>query len=148
MMRYVYLAVGPLLVIAVGAWLVLSLPEEDIKDSAKISRKTDSVSLPSGLGVELQEMLRENAGQGLIYRFRFVAPDFEQTEDVESVVADLEYLCTRYALPRLENAGPAPGQIIISLSDKPSEFGQYHPDVVQVFEAFRVEDGACIWEMF
>lgn len=147
-MRFVYLAVGPLLVLAVGGWLVLSLPEEDVKDSAKLSREADRLSLPSGLEVELQEMLREHSGEGLVYRFRFLAPEFKQTDDVERVVADLEHLCSQFALPRLADTGPLPGQIIVSLADKPSEFGKYDPAVLQVFEAFRVEDGGCIWEVF
>ena len=61
-------------------------------------------------------------------------------------MADLEHLCNAYALPKIaDNTGPKPNQIIISLADKPSKFGQFDADVTQVFEAYRVESGACIW---
>ena len=146
MKRLLWLAVGPLFVIGVGAWLIWVLPEEETKD-IKRSAKAGLV-LPSGLEVELQEMLWDRPGQGLVYRFRFVAPAFEQTNDMDQVMGDLEYLCTSYALPKLADTGPLPNQVIISLADKPSEFGQFDPSVTQVFEAYRVEDGACIWEMF
>ncbi|QGY00315.1 hypothetical protein EI983_05660 [Roseovarius faecimaris] len=124
----------------------MSLPEEEVKDSARSG--SAGVSLPSGLEAELQEMLWDRPGQGLVYRFRFVAPAFEQTDDVERTMTDLEHLCTHFALPKLANTGPLPNQIIISLADKPSEFGQYDENVVQVFEAFRVENDTCIWEVF
>jgi len=53
-----------------------------------------------------------------------------------------------YALPRLSNIGPQPGRVVISLADRPSEFGVYDPAVIQVFEAYRSEVDTCIWEMF
>ena len=64
------------------------------------------------------------------------------------MTADLEWLCTEYALPRIADIGPRPGRVVISLADRPSTFGVHDPDVVQVFEAFRPEDGTCNWEMF
>ena len=147
MKRVLWLAVGPVLVVAVGLWLVLVLPEDEDKAS-KEAGKAGVVTLPSGLQAELQEMIWNQPGQGLVYRFRFVAPDFKPGEDMDALMADMEHLCTRFALPKIASTGPAPNQIIISLADKPSEFGQFDPDVTQVFEAYRVETGACIWEMF
>ncbi len=41
-----------------------------------------------------------------------------------------------------------PAQIFISISDRPVEFGTKDPDAAQVFEAYRPEDGTCIWEGF
>lgn len=147
MKRLVWLAAGPLVVIAVGLALMLALPEEEVKgDYPRVGK--EGVILPSGLEAELQEMLWDRPGQGLVYRFRFVAPAFEQTENMEQVMGDLEYLCTHYALPKLANTGPMPNQVIVSLADKPSEFGEFDPDVTQVFEAYAVKDGTCIWEMF
>lgn len=108
----------------------------------------EGIALPSGLRAELQEMIWNRPGQGLTYRFRFVAAGFSETQDVEMVMADLHYLCTNFALDRLANTGPMPGQVIVSLADRPSEFGTFDPDVTQVFEAFRIENGTCIWEVF
>ena len=108
----------------------------------------DMVELPSGLRASLQEMIWNRPGQGLTYRFRFVAEGFAETDDIDQVMADLHYLCTHYALDRLSVTGPAPRQVVISLADRASEFGTYDPDVTQVFEAYRIEEDACIWEVF
>ena len=110
--------------------------------------KEESLVLPSGLGAVLHEMLWDRPGGGLVYRFRFVAPEFTGNEDFDALSADLEHLCNNYALPRLSNTGPKPARIIVSLADKPSPFGQFDPAVIQIFESYSVEDGACIWEMF
>ena len=108
----------------------------------------EAFDLPSGLTAQLQEMLWDRPGGGLVYRFRFVAPDFTGVADFDTVMGDLAFLCAEFALPKLANTGPQPSQIIISLADKPSEFGVYNPDVTQVFEAYSVENGTCIWEVF
>ena len=110
--------------------------------------KEERLVLPSGLEATLQEMLWDRPGSGLVYRFRFVAPDFTGEEDLESIMNDREYLCSTYALPRLAGTGPQPGRIVVSLADKPSEFGRFDPGVTQVFEAYAIENGVCIWEMF
>ena len=112
----------------------------------------EALPLPSGLTARVQEVLTDRPGLGLTYRFRFVAEGFAGvggTEtQLESVLADLIWLCESYALPRLANIGPVPAQVVISLADQPSEFGVFDPDVIQVFEAYRPREGACIWEMF
>ena len=106
------------------------------------------VTLPSGLMAELYEMLTDETGPVPVRRFRFVAPDFATPESFEAVMADLAYLCAEIALPRLAEADPMPGRVIVSLADQPSEFGKFNPDVIQVFEAYDIENGTCIWEMF
>jgi len=145
MRRFLWLAVGPLLVVGVGVWLMVVLPEEG-KPTKRMGKS--GVVLPSGLEAELQEMIWDQPGQGLVYRFRFVAPAFEKADDMDIVMADLEFLCTNFALPKLANTGPMPNQVVVSLADKPSEFGQFDATVTQVFEAYSVKSGTCIWEMF
>ncbi|WP_254054605.1 DUF6497 family protein [Roseovarius sp. EL26] len=110
----------------------------------------EAVILPSGIEVYLQEMLWDRPAGGLAYRFRFVSPDFtEGKTELGSVQADLDYLCDSYALPRVAVVvGPKPSQIIVSLADQPSEFGVFDAEVVQVFEAYRIEGDACVWEAF
>lgn len=105
------------------------------------------IPLPSGLQAQLQEMLWDRPGGGLVYRFRFVAPDFTGEESFEAQAADLEHLCNDYAIERLAEIGPVPSRIVISLADRPSDFGQFDPDVAQVFESFSLEEERCIWEM-
>ena len=64
------------------------------------------------------------------------------------VSAALEPLCKAQALANAPNAEAEGATIIVSIGDKPSEFGVPDPDVVQVFEAYTVENGTCIWEVF
>lgn len=113
-------------------------------------KEQEAVRLPSGIEVYLQEMLWDRPGEGLAYRFRFVSPEFSnEGAELENVQADLDYLCQSFALPRVSNdVGPIPSQIIVSLADKPSEFGVFDESVAQVFEAYRVENDSCIWEAF
>ena len=143
MKRWLWIAVGPALVLLVGVWLASVLTAEKTPEKAN-----SGLILPSGLNAEFQEMIRDVPGQGLTYRFRFVASAFRADENMDALMADLEHLCTRYALPKISSTGPTPNQIVISLADKPSQFGQFDPQVTQVFEAYRVENDSCIWEMF
>jgi len=126
---------------ALALWASAAAAQQD-------EAKEERLVLPSGLEAQLQEMLWNEPGIGLVYRFRFVAPDLTGQEDFETTMTDLEYLCNSYAVPRLSNIGPQPRQIVISIADQASEFGVINPDVTQVFEAYRLDQGGCIWEMF
>ncbi|MEO0752579.1 MAG: DUF6497 family protein [Pseudomonadota bacterium] len=100
------------------------------------------VEMPSGLTGHLQEIIVDDAAAR--YRFRFVAPAFSTGAGLETVAADLDHLCAEIALSEV----PEGAQIIISLADQPSEFGVAAPNVTQVFEAYRAENGRCMWEEF
>ena len=114
-----------------------------------LSEAGDDVVLPSGLTAYLQEMLWDRPGGGLVYRFRFVAPEFvADLQDFDVTRSDLEYLCNVVALPKLPNIGPEPSQIVISLADRESEFGVIDADLGQVFEAYSVQGATCVWEVF
>lgn len=104
--------------------------------------------LPSGLEAALQEVLRQEDGGAPVWRFRFVAPGLDRSAGLDVVSADLEFLCNGVALKQAPEAGAQGATIIISVGSKASEFGVPDPDVVQVFEAYRVENGTCIWEVF
>ncbi|MCH2095041.1 MAG: DUF6497 family protein [Rhodobacteraceae bacterium] len=108
-----------------------------------------ALEVPSGQPVEFHEMIWNQPGSGLTYRFRFIAPELGQTgRGFDDVAADFEYLCNVYALPRLSSIGPKPTDIIISMASEPTDFGQPSPEVTQFFEAFSLKDGLCIWEYF
>ena len=68
--------------------------------------------------------------------------------DFDTASADMQFLCDSFALPRIAAQGPHPEQVIISLSDVAVAFGEAAPEATQYFEAFRIEDGACIWEIY
>ena len=109
------------------------------------------IAVPSGQVVTLQDTVMNAPGpMGTVARFRFVAPGIAAGGgvDFETAAADMLHLCQSYALQRLDGVVPVPSQVIISLADRAVEFGEAHPDVTQFFEAYRIEDGACIWEAF
>ncbi|MDP4032211.1 MAG: DUF6497 family protein [Pseudorhodobacter sp.] len=110
------------------------------------------IAVPSGQPVTLQDVVWNAPGlAGLTLRFRFLAPQIARVGgsiDFDTAVADMQALCNSYALPRLADMGPVPAQIIISLSDIAVPFGMAMPEATQFFEAFSVQDGVCIWEVF
>jgi hypothetical protein len=110
------------------------------------------VEVPSGQPVHFLEVVRDARGTaGLTFRFRFVAPEIARAEgsvDFETAAADMDHLCNSFALDRIADIGPKPAQIVISLADSATAFGDLTPEVTKFFEAYRVEDGACIWEGF
>lgn len=109
------------------------------------------IAVPSGQVVTLQEVVWNAPGpEGLTLRFRFVAPGIAPGGgiDFDVATADMQALCDSYARPRVTDFGPQVQQIIISLSDRAVVFGATEPDVTQFFEAYRLEDGACIWEIY
>ncbi|MGL6209984.1 MAG: DUF6497 family protein [Paracoccaceae bacterium] len=110
------------------------------------------VKVPSGQPVTFQDVIWNAPGPiGLAVRFRFVAPEIAtETGSVDFATAsdDMLHLCQTYALPRVAENGPAPEQIIISMASAPLPFGETAPTITQFFEAYRVEDDACIWEVY
>ncbi|MGB8814706.1 MAG: DUF6497 family protein [Paracoccaceae bacterium] len=110
------------------------------------------IAVPSGQPVTLQDVIWNAPGpEGLTLRFRFIAPQIAKDAgaiDFDTAVADMRALCDSYALPRISDLGPVPAQIIISFSDVPVAFGEAVPEATQFFEAFSVQDGVCIWEIF
>lgn len=111
-----------------------------------------AIAVPSGQAVTLQETIWNVPGpEGIVTRFRFVAPAIAReggTVDFETASADILHLCQNFVLERLAGMVPPPGQVIVSLADRALPFGETHPEATQYFEAFRIENGACILEMF
>jgi hypothetical protein len=110
------------------------------------------IAVPSGQPITLQDVIWNVPGpEGLTLRFRFIAPQIARdggNVDYDAASGDMLHLCQFYALPQLGNFGPMPSQIVISLSDRAVPFGQAAPEATQFFEAFGIENGTCIWEMF
>lgn len=109
------------------------------------------IFVPSGQFVTFQEFVADAAGEGLMYRFRFVAPDISPERKgltFIEVEGDMQHLCQFYAVPKLSEVGPKPRQIVISLSDRPVDFAQSDASVTQFFEAYALRNGLCIWELY
>ena len=105
--------------------------------------------VPSGQPVELSDVLLDNNPGELWLRFRFIAPKIGSTVgrigyDVAS--ADMAHLCEILAVPYVAKHELEPALVVISFSDRATEFGNAAPDATQFFEAYRLEDSRCIWE--
>lgn len=109
------------------------------------------IPVPSGQEVRFIETISDAQGpMGLTLRFRFLAPQIGGTDPIGAEVAltDMEALCNEFAIERLPTLGPQPAQIVISLADRVIPFGEVDEEAVQYFEAYSVEDGACVWELY
>ena len=60
----------------------------------------------------------------------------------------MQAVCDSFAIQRIDGMVPAPQQIVISFASEVVPFGEAAPDVVQFFESYRPENGACVWEVF
>lgn len=112
----------------------------------------EGIDVPSGQPVTYLDTITDAPGpEGLTARFRFVAPQIAReggTMPFEMAAGDMDYLCETYALPRLPAIGPEVVQVIITLMDRPVPFGELDAEATQFFEAYRPEDGRCVWEGF
>lgn len=106
------------------------------------------VAVPSRQAVVLADVITDVPGNGLTYRFRFIAPHISTPGSFDASAADMQHLCNTYALTRISTVGPAPAQIVISLSDRTVPFGEASPNVTQFFEAYSPGETACVWESF
>jgi Family of unknown function (DUF6497) len=125
--------------------------EEILDGDVAMTGSDDLIPVPSGQPVVLQDVVWNVIGaQGFTLRFRFVAPEIRAggSVDFDTAVNDMKVLCEDFARQRVTGFGSAPEQVIISMAEKPVAFGETLPDVVQFFEAFRIEGDTCIWEIY
>lgn len=111
----------------------------------------EAAEVPSGQPIELHEVLIDAQDEMTWLRFRFIAPRIARG-DSQITYADAEpdivHLCNAVAVPYMNEFTLEGEVIVISLADRATEFGQPDPEATQFFEAFRVENGACIWADF
>ena len=106
------------------------------------------VEVPSGRALSLIDIVTNAPGPaGATARFRFLAPGLS-ADEAETAAVDMQALCDGFAIQRIDGMVPAPQQIVISFADAAVPFGEAAPDVVQFFESYRPENGACVWEVF
>lgn len=107
-----------------------------------------AIAVPSGREVTLIDVITNAPGvAGAAARFRFLVPGLDE-DDLEASIDDMQVLCDNHAIPLTVGMVPEPQQIIIALLALEVPFGQPAPEVVQFFETYRVEDGACVVEPF
>ena len=109
-------------------------------------------ALPSGQELRFYERIDPGvwpAGQKSVH-FRFVAPRIARDGGditIAGAADDMQLLCDDFALKMLAGE-EMPDRIIINLTDREVPFGEADPEATQFFEAYRVENGVCIWEAF
>jgi hypothetical protein len=109
------------------------------------------IEVPSGQGVSFYDVIWERDSGGDTYRFRYFSPSISRDGgliDFEKAEPDMKALCENSALPALVKQERAADRIIITLMDRPVEFGKPDPTATQFIDAFRPENGTCIWEGF
>ncbi len=110
-----------------------------------------AIDVPSGQPVALHEVRVDQMGAETWVRFRFVAPLIARaggTVDYDVASLDMAALCRTLAVPYLAQHDLHGDVIVISLADRPTEFGAADRDATQFFEAFRLQGDVCIWEGF
>ena len=114
-----------------------------------MTASAQGVEVPSGQPVTLSEVLLDDGPGEIWLRFRFVAPQISETGGTISydmAAPDMDHLCQSLALPYMAEYDLTAARIVISLSDRPVEFGESDPAATQFFEAYRPENDRCIWE--
>jgi hypothetical protein len=124
--------------------LFRSLPLITLLAAAPVAAQT--IVTPSGQSVTLFDVVIEPDTN--LARFRFLAPQIGDGVGFDVVQDDFPWLCANVALPALAANDWAPGQIIVSLSDREIALGASDPDAVQFFEGFRIDGDTCIWEAY
>lgn len=104
------------------------------------------VAVPSGIEVTLYDVILEPDAN--VARFRFLVPAIATDVGFADALPDIQFLCDDVVVPGLAENGWTEGEVVISLSAKEVAFGVATPDVVQYFQPFSIQAGACIWEDF
>lgn len=105
--------------------------------------------VPSGQPVHLSDVLLDNNPGELWVRFRFVAPKIGSTVGrigYDVAVIDMAHLCDTLVVAYVARHQLDPARVVISFSDRPTEFGHSAPDATQFFEAYRLDPTGCVWE--
>lgn len=130
----------------IASSLALCLAAGRCDDGEAAATGEGAIALPSGKTAEWLDVQSDTAGvEGATARFRFIDKSLKPGEDRSE---DMQSLCDTFARERVAAMVPAPRQIVITLADRPVPFGATDPEAVQLFEAYRLENAACIWEMF
>lgn len=107
---------------------------------------------PSGVSATLHQTIYEpegvTAATAKVMRLRYFAPAIadKAAYGFDVIEADFAWLCERDGVKNTAAAAPMVEQIIVSLASEIVNFGETMPNVVQYFDAFRVENQRCIWE--
>ena len=131
-----------------GGWGCLWWIMFTLFSTQTVAQDAAMLDVPSNQPIKVLEYLSDMDAIGTVLRARYLAPTLTGSDDIDAVLDDMAVLCESDAISIRETMDPAPTRIIVSLSSEPVDFGASVSDVTQYFEAYRVEDGRCIWELF
>ena len=108
------------------------------------------MAVPSGYEYYLHEAIFETRqDNSLVARFRYVMPIIgQEAVTFDDVEFDFLFLCETQALRSLKKEQKDVDQVIVSLSDRETDFGSTTSVATQFFEAYSIKNGSCIWEGF
>lgn len=116
-----------------------------------LSSAAKAVEVPSGQPIDLSEVLVDAQSSKTWLRFRFLAPRIAVGEGqltYSEVEMDFQHLCDELAVPYIAEYALSGDVVVISMADRDVPFGEADPDSIQYFEAFRIQNGTCVWEEF
>lgn len=141
MMRpYTYLAIGLAIGAVVAGLLFGYAPRAAV----------GSMTVPSGQTIRAHQILWEDH-EDINERWvvlRFIAPRIDRTTGdlgFDDIEPDLSALCETVGLPVVAATGGA-DVVLVNLMSRAVARGKTAPDVTQFGNAFKVTDGACVWE--
>lgn len=114
----------------------------------------EALVAPSGLHLWAYEALWEDhldegaAGETWLV-LRFLAPEIARNlgkYKFADISGDIDHICQFVGLPLAASTGGGVDQIIVNFLDRPLPRGQRDPETTQFMGAYRLQDGACIWE--
>jgi hypothetical protein len=111
-----------------------------------------AIAVPSQQSVTLLDIIWNSEGpDGPAPRFRFLAPAIARaggSVDFAAVEGDLQHLCQTYVLQALAEKGVSASLVLMSIADRPVEFGSTDPEATQYFDVFSIMGTTCTREIF
>lgn len=113
--------------------------------------QTEALSLPSGQPVSRLDILFEDhpeTGENWLV-LRFLTPQIARDPGLVSygqAAPDMDYLCAEIGLNAAQSFGDDVDVVVVVFLDQPLGRGVTNAAVTQFMSAYRLIDGACIWE--
>jgi len=130
----------------VGAW---STAARGLAGGALLCVAATTGGAETTVTSRLHEVLVDQVGTQTWLRFRYVVPEIAReggTVSFTEAEPHMAHLCAAFAVPYTREHALTGDVIVISFADRETEFGVPDPDATQFFEAYRIENDACIWE--
>lgn len=109
------------------------------------------VMAPSGQPVTLHELMTEQnpwSGETQLV-IRLIAPELAEDRLSEaSIAADMDWACTTWGIAAADQQSDAIEWVVVEMMASLAPRGSTTPDIRRLYETYRLEGDACIWELF